>query len=49
MVHGFILLALRCVNLQFFKQRVHAEGASFVGDDGHNSLTKILIAGHVAQ
>ena len=49
MVHWFILLSLRCINLQFFKQRVHAEGASFVGDDGNNALTKIFIAGHVAQ
>ena len=49
MVYWFILLALRCINLQFFKQRVHAEGASFIGDDGNDALTKVFVACHVAQ
>ena len=37
------------VDLQLAEQRVHAERARLVGDDRHDALAELLVAGQVAQ
>ena len=49
MVDRLVLLALRGVDLQLAEQRVHAERARLVGDDRHDVLAELLVAGEVAQ
>ena len=49
MVDGLVLLALRGVDLQLAEQRVHAEGAGLVGDDRHDAVAELLVAGQAAQ
>ena len=48
-VNWFVLLAVCCVNLLFAEQRVHAKCAGFVGNDGHNALTEVVITREIAQ
>ena len=48
-VDWFVLLTLACIDTQFAEKRIHAKGACFVGNDGHNAWAKVLIASQVAQ
>lgn len=48
-VDRLVLLALRGVDLQRGEQRIHAERAAFVGDDGYHQLADVLVAAQVAQ
>ena len=49
MVDGFVLLALRRVDLLFPEQCIHSECACFIGDDGNNARTKGFFACKIAQ
>ena len=49
MVDRLVLLTLGGVDLQLAEQRVHAERARLVGDDRHDALAELLVAGEVAQ
>ena len=42
-------LAVRCIDSQGTEQRVHAEGACFVGHDGNDALADAFSTGQVAQ
>ena len=48
-VDRLVQLALRGVDLQLREQRVHAERAALVGDDRHDVLAELGVAGEVAQ
>ena len=48
-IDRLVLLALRGVDLQLAEQRVHAERACFVGDDRHDAVAELLVAGQAAQ
>ena len=49
MVHRLVQLAVRCVDAQGTEQRVHAEGACFVGHDGNDALADAFCPGQVTQ
>ena len=49
MVHRFVELSLGVVDTEFREERVHPEGASFVGDDGDHAFTEGLVFHERAQ
>ena len=49
MVDRLVELAVRRVDLELAEHRVHAKGASFVRDDGHDARTELLVSHHRAE
>ena len=48
-VDRLIVLAHARINPHLAEQRLHAEGASLVGDNGHNELAQLRIAQQFRQ
>ena len=48
-VDGFIVLAHAGVDSDLPEERFHAEGAGFVGNDGHDELAEFRIAQQLCQ
>ncbi len=48
-IHGLIKLPNAGVDADLAEQGLHAESASFVGDDGHDQLAKLRIAQQLRQ
>ena len=48
-VHGLVALAVGGVDADLLEQRVQAEGARLIGDDGHDPSPEFLVPDQVAQ